>query len=64
MRFATHENDTGNAIKSECILEINDTIEIPLDYENVFKRNELGDPQKHPKRKDPPACKRYLPKHI
>ena len=29
----------------------------PLDYENVFERNELGDPQIQPKRKHPAACK-------
>ena len=43
---------------------IKDAIEKPPDYVNVFKRNELGDPQKHLKRKHPPACKHYLPKNI
>ena len=52
-------------LKDECISKIKDTIENPLDYENVFKRNELGDPQKYPKRKRPPTCetlssKKYL----
>ena len=59
-----HEKDTGNARKSECISKIKDTIEKPPDYENVFKRNGLGDPQKCPKRKRPSACKTLSSKNI
>ena len=59
-----HEKDTRNARKSECISKIKYTIEKPPDYANVFKRNELGDPQKHPKRKRPPACKTLSSKNI
>ena len=36
----------------------------PPDYANVFERNELGDPQKRPKRKRPPACKTLSSKNI
>ena len=64
MRFATHEKDTRNARKSECISKIKDTIEKPPDYENVFKRNELGDPQNAPRENALLHAKHYLPKNI
>ena len=64
VRFAMQEKWTIDARKTESISKIKDTIEKPPNYENVFKRNELGDPRKRPKRKCPVACKRYLPKNI